>query len=69
MERLRGVAGKLRGFVEGVVGEVRRTTWPARQELVESTIVVIAMVVALAAFLWVCDRFLIGLLQWIFPRG
>jgi preprotein translocase subunit SecE len=69
MEKAREIAGKVRGFVDGVVGEVRRTSWPARQELVESTIVVISMVLALAAFLWVCDRMLISMLRWVMPRG
>jgi preprotein translocase subunit SecE len=68
-DKVREIAGKFRGFVDGVSGEVRRTSWPARQELIESTLVVISMVVALAAFLWVCDRILISLLQWVTPRG
>ena len=68
-DMVRSIVGKIRGFVDGVAGEVRRTSWPERQELVESTIVVISMVVALAAFLWVSDRFLISLLQWVIPRG
>lgn len=63
------IAGKVRGFVADVITEIRKTSWPSRQELVESTWVVIIMVLALGMYIAVCDWFLIKLLGWIIPRG
>jgi preprotein translocase subunit SecE len=69
MENAGTVAGKVRGFVADVVTEIRKTSWPTRQELVESTWVVIAMVLALGLYIAFCDWFLIKLLGWLVPRG
>jgi preprotein translocase subunit SecE len=60
---------KVRGFTGDVVTEIRKTSWPTRQELVESTWVVIVMVLALGMFIAVCDKVLIDLLGMLVPRG
>jgi len=46
---------KLGVFFGEVGAEFRKTTWPARRELVESTVVVITFIVMLAAVVLVCD--------------
>jgi preprotein translocase subunit SecE len=38
-------------FVREVLAEFRKVTWPSRQELINSTVVVIAVTVVLAFFL------------------
>jgi len=38
-------------FVRGVVAEFRKVTWPNRQELINSTVVVITVTVVVALFL------------------
>ena len=56
---------KIRFFLADVKNELRKSTWPTRGELVESTVVVILSVVLFAVFVGVCDtvlRQLIGLL-------
>ena len=63
------LTGKVRTFVSDVVTEIRKTSWPSRQELVESTWVVIVMVLFLGMYTAVCDRVLIELLGWLVPRG
>ena len=53
-------------FFREVAGEFRRVTWPSRAEVINSTAVVLAVVVILAVFLaavdvalsWVVDRVL-----------
>ena len=45
------VITKVSEFFHEVLLEFRRVTWPSRQELVNSTIVVIAVTVVLAFFL------------------
>ena len=42
-------------FVKDVMIEFRKVTWPSRQELVNSTTVVIAVTVVLAFFLGLVD--------------
>jgi preprotein translocase subunit SecE len=56
----------VRGFVAEVGSELRKTTWPDRRELMESTVVVVIFIVLLAAVVMVCDRaiqFLLRLLH------
>lgn len=49
------------GFIQDAQMELRKVTWPTRQETVQTTLVVIAMVAITALFLWGVD----SLLLWI----
>jgi preprotein translocase subunit SecE len=54
-----------RDFVKDVQVEVRKVSWPTRQELRDSTLVVIATVMIVAAYVGIVDRILgmaVGLL-------
>jgi preprotein translocase subunit SecE len=42
-------------FGRGSVRELRQVVWPARKETAQVTLVVVAMVVAVAVFLWIVD--------------
>ena len=42
---------RLREFVQEVLAEFRKVTWPSRQELINSTTIVIVVTVVLAFFL------------------
>ena len=42
-------------FVREVIAEFRKVTWPSRQELTNSTVVVIAVTVVVALFLGSVD--------------
>jgi preprotein translocase subunit SecE len=44
-------ATRVREFVQEVMLEFRRVTWPTRQELINSTVVVLALTVVVAFFL------------------
>ncbi len=46
-----GFVTRVQEFVQEVFAEFRKVTWPNRQELVNSTVVVIAVTVVLAFFL------------------
>ncbi len=46
-----GVVERVREFVREVLAEFRKVTWPSRPELVNSTVVVVAVTVVLALFL------------------
>ena len=47
---------KTKDYLSGVSAEGKRVTWPGKQELWESTLVVIAFIFILAATTLVCDK-------------
>lgn len=47
--------GRIQQFFREVMAEFRRVTWPGRDDVVNSTIVVLFVVFVLAAFLWMVD--------------
>jgi preprotein translocase subunit SecE len=53
-----GVMDQLREFRKDVVSEFWKVSWPSRQELRDSTIVVIVTVIVVAAFIGIIDRVL-----------
>jgi preprotein translocase subunit SecE len=56
--------GRVQQFVREVMAEFRRVTWPSRDDVVNSTVVVLVVVFALAVFLWAVD---VGL-SWLVGR-
>jgi preprotein translocase subunit SecE len=46
---------KLRKFLREVRAEMEKVTWPGRQEVQAATLVIIALVLLLAAFIGVVD--------------
>ena len=50
-----GFVTRVREFVREVIAEFRKVTWPSRQELANSTVVVIAVTLVLAFFLGAVD--------------
>jgi preprotein translocase subunit SecE len=54
---------RIREFIQEVLLEFRRVTWPNRQELVNSTVVVLALTVIVAFFLGGVDIGLSKLVQ------
>jgi preprotein translocase SecE subunit len=49
-----------REYVQGLISEMRRVTWPTKQEWVSATVLTVALVVAVAIFTSGCD--------WIFTQ-
>lgn len=46
-----GFVTRIQEFTREVLAEFRRVTWPTRQELINSTVVVVVVTVVLAFFL------------------
>jgi preprotein translocase subunit SecE len=67
MEKVKQTVAGARTFLSEVGQEMRRTTWPARKELVDSTVVVIVSVVLMSLFVGLCDRVLMLVLQVLVP--
>ena len=64
-----GVIGRVKEFVQEVLAEFRRVTWPTREQLVNSTVVVIIVTVVLACFLGAVDIALARVVEWILGGG
>ena len=56
---------KAKAFLEEVRFEASKVTWPTRQELRESTIVVVATVAIISAFTAIVDRVVVQLVTLI----
>jgi preprotein translocase subunit SecE len=57
---------KIVGFVNDVVKEMKKVTWPKKEELRESTGIVIVACLILAAFVYVVDRVISTVVSGIF---
>jgi len=67
MGSVKDTIGKAGKFMGDVSAEMKKTDWPTRQELIESTIVVVASLIMLGAFIFVCDTVLTNLVKIIIP--
>ncbi len=54
---------RLAAFVNEVCLELKKSAWPTRSELVDSTIVIVLSVVGLAVFVAASDYILAGLIR------
>jgi preprotein translocase subunit SecE len=68
-----GAAGQAASneFVRGVLTELRRVTWPTRDEWVTATVLTIALVVGIGLFTWLLDNGVAGAIdlihKYLFP--
>jgi len=46
----------LKRYYDETVGELRKVSWPTRQEATNLTIIVLIVMVAMSIFLWVIDQ-------------
>ena len=62
-------ANGVKTFFGEVGAEMRKTSWPTRQELVQQTIIVIVSVLLVGFFVAICDNVLVALLKQIIPAA
>ena len=60
---------RLKTFLNEVVLEMKRSSWPERKTLVSHTIIVIVSVCMLGIFVGISDKILAALLRWLVPQG
>ncbi len=60
---------KVKKFLKEVNAELRKVTWPTKEELIGSTIVTIVVSLVVALFIGVVDRLLSALIRVIFGVG
>ncbi len=60
---------RTKNFCSEVSTEIKKTSWPTRQELLMSTVAVIMSVILLSLYIGVSDKVLINLLRLIIRTG
>ncbi len=65
MERLKKIVEAVKLFFDEVIGEMKKSSWPEKQELVESTAVVIFSLFLLSTFVGISDKILVTLFRWL----
>jgi len=60
---------KLWQFAGDARNEVRKVVWPTRQETMQTTLVVIVMVLILGIILWLFDMVLMNILRFLTGQG
>lgn len=56
---------KITTFLNEVVVELKKSAWPTRQELVDSTMVVLMTVILLGVFVALSDVVLVAAVRWL----
>jgi preprotein translocase subunit SecE len=65
------MSSKIQGFKDffhEVTEELKKCIWPTKNELIQSTIVVVISVILLAAFVGLSDFVLMKILRFVIPR-
>jgi preprotein translocase subunit SecE len=57
------------GFAQESVVETKKVVWPTRKETIQTTLVVLLFVVAMAVFLWIVDASLMWVVQMVMGRS
>lgn len=60
-----GMVTRTRAFFGEVVAELKKSTWPTRRELVDSTILVVITMVLLGLFVALADVILSRIVGWL----
>ena len=54
-------------FIRGVIAELRRVTWPTRDEWISATILTISLVIGIGLFVFLVDQLFGWLFSFIHP--
>jgi len=57
-----------REFFRDTAGEMKKVTWPTKNEVVGTTVVVIVSTIVFALFLWGCDVVFYKAIDFLFTR-
>ena len=57
------------GFLQETRKELRLVVWPTRKETLQTTIMIVIVVIVMGIFLWLVDMFFLWAIQWLTGRG
>lgn len=63
------VGRQLWQFIGDARAEVRKVVWPTRQETLQTTLIVVVMVLILGIVLWLFDMMLMAILRYLTGQG
>jgi preprotein translocase subunit SecE len=58
-------AQRTQAFVSGVVSEMKRVTWPTREEWIAATLLTLALVIGVGVFTYLCDLLFGLIFSWL----
>jgi len=64
---MKKLAAKVRNYLEEVVAEMRKASWPQRKELISHTVITLVASFALALFIFGADQVISYALDIIYP--
>ncbi len=64
-ENMNNPIAAIKKLYDETVAELKKCTWPTRQELYESTLVVVSSLVLLSVFVFVADKLFLLAVNWI----
>jgi preprotein translocase subunit SecE len=67
-KKLAGAGNRTVRFFKDIRNELRKVIWPTREQLVKSTISVLAICLLIGAAIWACDAVFKQLMDWILKR-
>lgn len=60
------IMGKFTVFVKDSWGELKRVTWPTKDDVVASTIAVLVLTVIFSFFIYISDKLLSTAVEWVY---
>ena len=66
MASISGTFSRMRNFLTETRSEMKKVTFPSREEVVGTTIVVLVASVIFAFYLWVADLVILQVFEWIY---
>ena len=63
------IGGETLAFGRNAVLEVRRSVWPTRTETIQTTLIVLVMVILVGLMLWLFDMFLLWAVKLLTGQG
>ncbi|NOZ14052.1 MAG: preprotein translocase subunit SecE [Acidobacteria bacterium] len=58
--------GKFTTFVKDSWGELKRVTWPTKDEVITTTIAVLVLTVIFSFFIYLSDKLLSTVVEWVY---
>ena len=66
MASISGTFNRMRSFLTETRSEMKKVTFPSREEVVGTTIVVLVASVIFAIYLWLADLVILQAFEWIY---
>ncbi len=63
MEKIRKTIAGIKSYLQGVKTEFRRVSWPSKQELKASTVIVLITLFTVTSYLWICDQIFLKIFE------